>query len=335
MADVYFFNKNILIDLEKTILFATKKWKGGVAVKVHFGEYGNLYHVRPQIISTCVKALKKNKLKPFVFDTLVAYNNMRNNVKGHRQVATMNGFTRETMGCPVKIGTTYKTLKTEHLSAQIDKNLYNVKNVLVISHAKGHSHCAGFGGAIKNMGMGFATAHTKNIMHAISGPKLVGRCRECGTCVKVCPTHAISLKGGWHCNFERGKNIDLGHCIGCGRCVRNCPYKALAHRATSLGALLAEVSEAGLQNKKGKLFVNVAMNITKECDCCAETKIVCKDIGLFASKDPVAVDMATINAIKKACPEFFSKIQDISPMDQIKTAEKLRIGKKAYVLELI
>ena len=327
MSKVIYIKTHILDTLGNQVSQLTKSWEQGshIAVKTHLGEYGNLYHVRPQIIGRVVEELKNNKLKPFVYDTIVKYPGSRDTKEKYQETARRHGFTQETLGCPVVISDQVYNVKTPKLKVGVADCLKNIKYHVVVSHAKGHIS-AGFGGAIKNMGMGCVGAQTKGLLHEKTKPKLVGACTKCGSCVKVCPKQAITVNEQEWC-------VDYDKCWGCGYCIAACPQNILIPIESSLPGFLAEASVPIVEGRTN-LFINVAMDITSRCDCASNPEPpVCPDIGVFISTDPVAIDLATIDLIKKTCPDFFGKIVKIDPSGQIKRGKELGLGQAKYELE--
>src|SRR3989338_5097912 len=141
-----------------------------VAVKCHMGEYGNIYHIRPAIVGRVVGILKGMGARTFVFDTLPKYKGSRDTTEKYMETAKRNGFTEEVVGCGIDILDDFETIKTENLDAEIPKKLLKADAMVVVSHGKGHWHCAGFGGAIKNIGMGCARPAAKKKMGAGARP---------------------------------------------------------------------------------------------------------------------------------------------------------------------
>lgn len=330
MSKVIFIKpQNLLKDLGSQVNQLTNGWKNGscVAIKAHMGEYGNLYHIRPQIVGRVVEEIKNNGLLPFVYDTIVKYSGQRDTKSKYLETARKNGFCEQTMGCPVVISDQTYEADAPNFKIGVADCLRDIKYHVVISRAKGHLS-SGFGGAIKNLGMGCVGAETKARLHEKTKPKLAGICIKCGTCVSVCSVNAIKLDNeGWHIDYEA--------CWGCSHCIEDCPQGALASLENNLNILLAEASIPIVQGRTN-LFINVAMDITSRCDCARDPDPPeCPDIGAFISCDPVAIDLASIDAIKKKVPDFFGGVTKIDPFEQIKRGEEIGLGEGKYEIEEI
>jgi hypothetical protein len=175
--------------------------------------------------------------------------------------------------------------------------------------------------------MGGVSPKTKEEIHKEAGPKLTGNCIACGICVRVCPADALSVNDTVIINMER--------CWGCGRCVKICPKKALSYRKEKFGYLLAEAANTLLDKISRKLYITVLMGITELCDCGNDPGFPkCPDIGILVSDDPVAIDKAAIDLIKKENPKFFTDM-DLDPNDQVIAAEGLGMGQSEYRLKVI
>lgn len=323
MADVILIKNKFLEKLEQVIQDKLGNNSSKIVLKAHFGEYGNLFHVRPQVIGKIVEVVKAE----FVFDTLPVYVGSRDTVSKYLDTARRNGFTQETISCPIKIfeRKDMERIETEHLVVEVPVMLSEY-TLVVVSHGKGHWHSAGYGGAIKNLGMGCVSANTKKDIHEKAGPILIGNCVRCGACVKKCPFDALTLK-----NSANPLIINMKSCVGCGRCINACPQKVLKHRVKSFGYLLSEAAKAVKDMVLDMLFITQLMNITRSCDCIPDPGFPeCKDIGFLISSDPVAIDSAAIDLIERENPEFFKDMSD--PRSQTIAGEKLGLGSTNYNL---
>ena len=211
-------------------------------------------------------------------------------------------------------------------SCKVGRLLAEHPQILVIAHFKGHI-LAGFGGAVKQLGMGCAARGGKLTMHHTSKPKIVARkCKNCGKSAEMCPVGAIYEKG-------RSHRIDLDKCIGCASCIAVCPYKAVRVRWTSInlfktfGERLAEYAYAA-QHGKRNIYMSFAFNITRNCDCMGrKLKVILPDLGVFASTDPVAIDQACLDLIDERAGK-----KKFGGRHTLEYAEKIGLGSRKYEL---
>lgn len=293
-----------------------------IVVKIHFGEPGNKAAFTPEDIKPVADSLKNSSL---VFtDTPVMYPSPRNTAKGYATVAKQKGFDR--LG-KILISDEYVKVKTKDLMAEVCKPLVESKNVLVVSHFKGHPMCA-FGGAIKNLGMGGVSPKTKADEHNFSKPEFVKKCQGCGTCAKVCPCQAIKI-------ILNKAVIIKPMCFGCSVCIVNCPYQCLAPKVALFDDLLAQGAAAVINNLPQKTFyITFLKNIVAHCDC--ETnpgETLSPDIGVLFSENPVAIDKASIDLINKITGKnLFQETHHKDPLLQINFVEKYTKWKKEYEL---
>lgn len=327
---VIFIKENFLENLSK-IVKKDKLIKGKTAVKIHMGEYGNLTHLRPQVVEAVVSALKANGAKPFVFDTPTLYKGSRSTAQKYLETAKKNGFSKETIGCPIIISDKSKSLKGKKFLKEVNasQEILKADCLVVLSHFKGHGD-AGFGGCIKNIGMGCVSKKSKKDQHTLSQPVLEGNCTGCGSCEKACKQKAIKVTNG-----KAKINCEL--CYGCCACVQACPVHALRPKTASVRVLLAEATATVLENfpKEKTLFINVLFDITKDCDCCAESKIICENIGIVVSKDIVAADKAALDLLEQKAGNILETIEKVNPQEQIQAGIEFNLGSKEYKLEEI
>lgn len=279
-------------------------FKKKVPIKVHFGEDGNSTFIEPKNFEGIIDYLKEKKSKAFFIETNVLYRGKRTKRTDHLKVAKEHGFTQ----LPIviadgEIGEDYEevdlskdTLK-HFKSAKIGKKIAKQKQMIVLAHFKGHI-LAGFGAAIKQLSMGCAARGGKLAMHAQSKPILNPlECKKCHTCIKNCPVDACRID-------ELIPHIDYKKCIGCAKCIAVCPYGAIhVNWASTLPTEFYEkLAEYALAAQKGKkvIYLNFIFNVTKDCDCHgAKQKPIAKDIGILASIDPVAIDKASMDLVRK------------------------------------
>lgn len=317
--------------LEKTCLKILGNFysrKSSVLIKLHFGEPNNQTALFPKDVAPVIRALKTLGIKSTFIDTPVVYSSPRNNVQGYSQVVKDRGYDRL---APFIISDKSISVKTKDFTAKVCKELTEAENVLVISHVKGHP-CAGFGGAIKNFGMGGVMKETKNLEHTLSKPELTGQCQSCGLCAKLCPFQAIKM-------INNKPQINLNTCAGCSICEINCPKQCLTPKKALFDDLLAQGATAVIKNLSPKTYyLNIINNVTKLCDCFSNAgEIVAEDIGFLFSDNPVAIDQASLDLINQKThhQNLFKEIHHKDPYSQIKFASKY-LGKKTdYQLQKI
>jgi uncharacterized Fe-S center protein len=329
-----------LIETSK-ILKGTISANDSVAVKLHFGEEGNTGYVQPAYVRLIVDNIRGLKAKPFLVDSNTLYKGRRTNSKEHLQIAAEHGFSRENIGVEVVIADETKAGSIAEIAldgefiktAKIMRVFVEADAVVGIAHFKGHI-MTGFGGALKNIGMGTASRRGKLEQHASISPIVIAKkCIGCSECIKQCPVDAITLEN------EKAQILGVS-CIGCAGCIAVCPESAIdvawKQGAASISQKMAEYAKAALMNKKGKgAYINFAIKITKECDCLAkDDPRVVDDIGLFASVDPVAVDKACVDAVnRKAGKELFMELHpERDWRQQLLHAEKIGLGTLDYEL---
>ncbi|KLO21657.1 4Fe-4S ferredoxin [Marinitoga sp. 1197] len=277
-----------------------------VAIKIHFGEPGNLAYIRPNYAARIVALIKKLGGKPFLTDANTLYSGKRSNALDHIQSAYENGFNPHSTGCHVIIadglkGTDYVEVPINlHYckTAKIGTVIMDSDVIISMAHFKGHEQ-AGFGGTLKNMGMGCASRGGKLELHSTSQPKIVDKnCVGCGICVKNCAYDAI------HLNEKKIAYIDYDKCVGCGQCIAVCQYNAAQvvwnESSEIMNKKIAEYTYAIVKDKPA-FYINFIMNVSPDCDCWSNNDYpIVPDIGIAASFDPVALDMASVDLVKNA-----------------------------------
>jgi uncharacterized protein len=274
------------------------------ALKLHVGEPGRDTFVSPKIAAALVKLMAETGARPFLTDTAVLYKSRRDNGVGHAGVALEHGFGPDAVGAPfipadglngadeieIEVGGEHY----RHVS--IAPAIVHARSMLVLSHATGHAG-TGYGGALKNLGMGCCSKMGKLRQHHGHEPRIDPKaCTACGTCAEHCPTGAIRVNSH--------AVIDEEPCIGCGECIAVCLDGAVlfdwAVGGRELQERIVEHAAAVVRGKPGRLAcVTVAMNITKDCDCLNLVQpSVVEDIGILASTDPVAIDAVVMDLIR-------------------------------------
>lgn len=323
------------------------------AIKIHFGEPGNMAYIRPNYVAVISKFIKEKGGKPFLTDANTLYSGRRHNAVDHIRAALENGFSRDVTGCDIVIADGLKGIDFDEIvinkeyckSAKIGKAISQADVLITMNHFKGHE-MTGFGGALKNIGMGCASRGGKMELHSTSKPKIEKRnCVGCNICVKSCGHDAI------HLDNERKAYIEYEKCVGCGQCVAVCKYNSaqvIWDGSTDIAnKKIAEYSYAILAEKPA-FHINFIMNISPDCDCWSSNDMaIVPDIGIAASFDPVALDMASVDLVNKASALYGSIMTDKNYKDGDKFghihpdtdwkvgldhAEKLGIGTCSYEL---
>ena len=296
-----------------------------VPVKLHMGEIKNKYFPRPEFVKEVISYLIRHDVNPFLTDTTVAYNALRKSVKGYKKVAQLHGFSKKKTGCDVIIDDHGVTVEVEGHEYEVADHLYSSSAIVAISHVKGHI-ATGFGGAIKNFGMGGVTKETKQKMHHGARPVYHKEsCTYCGVCAEVCPFHAISVSENEWQKSER-------KCFGCGVCVTNCKEGGLEFVDADFRYALACACKACVQEKY-VLYINDVNRIARSCDCDPFAgPLICPDIGYLVGTDPVAVDAASLTLIDQQKKEVFYQEHHVDPWEQIEYGEEIGLGSSSYDL---
>ena len=296
-----------------------------VPVKLHMGEIKNKYFPKPDFIKSVIDELKNKKTKPYLFDTTVAYPGLRHYVSGYHKVARLHGFSMKKIGCDTIIDDSGVNIKVENREFEVAWHLACSSHIFAVSHVKAHV-ATGFGGAVKNFGMGGVTKETKLKMHHGSRPIFnKDSCTFCGVCAEVCPFDAIKT------NNDKWK-ISNRKCFGCGVCVDNCPSKSLKYQDADLQFVLACAAMACVKGKH-VLYLNELKRISSSCDCDPFAgPPIAPDIGYILSDDIIAVDKASLDLIHDVKPDIFEKKTHINPLKQIKYGEDIGLGTTSYQL---
>lgn len=312
-----------------------------VALKIHFGEDGNTTHIPANYFNPIIQHLNKKGAKPFFTDTCVLYRGQRSNAVNHLKVAEKHGFSLANTGAPVVIADGLRG--RNEIEVEINAELFEkvsiateavVANAMIVAtHITGHM-ASGLGGAIKNIGMGLASRKGKLRQHSSVSPWIEGsHCTGCGECILWCPENAISMNG----NIAV---IDKKLCIGCGECLTVCNFEAVKYNwktsSQDLQKKMAEHALGAIKNKIDKTcFFNFLTNITPDCDCFStKQQLVMNDIGILASRDPVAIDKAALDLIEEQSGKTLTSMSypAIDPLIQLKHGEKIGLGEMNYEL---
>jgi uncharacterized Fe-S center protein len=324
-----------------------------VAVKMHFGEKGSTAYIRTPFVGAVIEELKAAGFRPFLTDTNTLYVGSRSDSVGHMRTAYENGFAYGSVGAPVIIADGLKggnheavKIKGKHFAeVKIASDIARADAMVVLTHFKGHEF-TGFGGAIKNLGMGGGSRAGKLAMHSDVRPKVAPEhCVGCAKCIGWCPVGAISL--------ERKKaSIAAETCIGCAECIVVCPEKAIriqwGSSTSKLQEKMAEYAAGVAKTKKKIAYANFITDVSPQCDCYpfSDTPIV-PNVGILLSTDPVAIDKASVDlvnrqpgiagsALKKRTGARVDKLRHLYPdVDwniQVEHARSLGLGTTAYEL---
>ena len=334
-----------------------------VAVKMHFGELGNLSFLRPNYARAVVDVVKEFGGVPFLTDCNTLYPGSRKNAIEHLYCAWENGFTPMTVGCPIIIGDGLKGTDDievpveggEYIDkAKIGRAVMDADIFISLSHFKGHE-TTGFGGAIKNLGMGCGSRAGKKAQHMNGQPEIDHElCRGCRACLRECANDGLSFD-----ESTRKMSINTQNCVGCGRCIGACNFDAIAfanYAATKdLNCRMAEYTKAVIQNRPN-FHVSLIVDVSPNCDCHAENDApILPNIGMFASFDPLALDQACVDACLKATPlpnsqlaeamekedfcDHHDHFENTTPNSEYKTclahAEKIGLGTRDYEIVVV
>ncbi len=329
-----------------------------VAIKLHFGEMGNTAFIRPIYLRTMAAAIKQAGGVPFLTDANTLYAGTRSDAPHHLTTAIHNGFAYAVVEAPLVIadglrGNTETAVPVpggRHFQqAWIGREIMAADTLISVAHFKGHE-LSGFGGTLKNVGMGGASRKGKLAMHSTVSPQVKAEnCVGCGECVEHCSQHALAL-------VDEKAIIDTGRCIGCGECILMCSNKAIEiawdQEIPRFLEGMMEYAAAVILAKPGKsLFVNFITDVSPACDCYAASDApIVKNIGVLASTDPVAIDQASADLVN-AEPALANctltthtgpgedKFKGLYPaVDwplQLAYAEKLGLGSRQYELRKV
>ena len=314
-AKVYYTNMHTTYDENLTQKLARLITTAGIgeidfdrkyaAVKMHFGEPGNLAFLRPNYAQAVVKVIQDLGGKAFLTDCNTLYVGGRKNALDHLDTAFMNGFSPLSTNCHVLIadglkGTDEVLVPVEGgeyvKEAKIGRAVMDADVFISLNHFKGHE-CTGFGGALKNIGMGCGSRAGKMEMHSAGKPFVVtDKCIGCGRCVKICAHDAPVIT-------DRKAAINHDKCVGCGRCIGICPMDAVKAPEDEsndiLNCKIAEYAKAVIDGRP-HFHISLVIDVSPNCDCHPENDIpIVPNVGMFASFDPVALDQACADAVNK------------------------------------
>lgn len=325
--------------LEKKDLFSFISGKDLVAVKTHFGEEGSIGYVRPLFFSMMGEMIKMKGAVPFLTETSTLYSGRRTNAAEHMGLAYDHGFTYEETGLPIVMAD--GLLGNDEIEVKIPGKMYKkvkiaalivkAQALIMVSHLTGHL-VSGFGGALKNMGMGCASRRGKLAQHSTAKPSIrTNKCTGCSECIKWCPVNAISM-------VNKKAVIKKSLCIGCAECLAVCRFDAVGYNWSetyvNLQQKIVEHAWGVEEANKGKsIYINFLNRITKDCDCMGKSALISPDIGVLISFDPVAIDAASLDLLEQTVGKKLSQIAyDIPYKVQVDYAREIGFGNPDYDL---
>jgi uncharacterized protein len=327
-------SQNLLKKLEVLVLKAgidTIDFKRKiVAIKIHFGEPGNLAYLRPNFAAHIVKLLKSRDAIPFLTDSNTLYYGRRSNAPSHIEAAYENGYNPLVTDCPVIIadgikGTDFREINIDMeycSSAKIGTAIADADIIITMNHFKGHE-MTGFGGALKNLGMGCASVGGKLFLHSGSSPVIYEKnCTGCRICETHCAHDAI------HVGKDKIAHIDYVKCVGCGQCVAVCQYDSARvvwqDASETVSKRVAEYAFAAIKDKPA-FHINFIMNVSPDCDCYDFNDYpLVSDIGIAASFDPVALDKASADMVTASPALPGSRICDDHKQENLAGEDKFK-----------
>ena len=334
-----------------------------VAIKMHFGELGNISYLRPNYARAVVDVVKELGGKPFLTDCNTMYPGSRKNALEHLYCAWENGFTPLTVGCPILIGDGLKGTDDIEVpvaggeyvrAAKIGRAIMDADVFISLTHFKGHE-MTGFGGTIKNIGMGCGSRAGKTEQHSNGQPTINPEaCRGCRRCQRECANGGLEFD-----EAARRMRVNTKNCVGCGRCLGACNFDAISFgdsaALTELNCRMAEYTKAVVDGRPN-FHISLVVDVSPNCDChCENDAPILPNLGMFASFDPLALDQACVDACLAAAPLPNSQLSDhmaekgfIDHHDHFKNstpesewrsclehAEKIGLGSREYELVVV
>lgn len=324
------------------------------AVKIHFGEKGNHTYLRPVFARRVVEEVKQLGANPFLTDSSTLYPGQRKEAISALNCAIENGFGYACVGAPLIISDGLRGVTETEVAIEgeilkktwIGTEIIEADSLVAMTHFKCHE-LTGFGGAIKNLGMGCASRKGKLVQHSTVAPKVSKKnCTGCGICPTACAHNAIVITDG-------KAFIDPQKCVGCSRCITVCPVTAINIQWDEASDLvmrkMAEYAKGALTGKNGKaIYINFITQVSPACDCYGHSDApIVNDIGICASTDPVAIDQACADLVNGARGNEGSALQsghepggdkfrgcwpEISWEVQLEHGEKIGLGSRKYEL---
>ena len=310
------------------------------AIKLHVGEKITPTSLRPPLVAALVEHIAATGARPFLTDTAVLYKSPRDTGPGHMRLAHEHGFTLEAVGAPFLpadglIGADEVEVEVggKHYDrVAIATAILQARSMLVLSHATGHL-CTGLGAALKNLGMGCASKKGKLRQHHGQQPDIdADLCTACGDCAGWCPSDAITV--------DAAAAIDPATCIGCGECIAACQHGAVTFgwgvTDIELQERVVDHAAAIVRGKPGRMgYITVATGITRDCDCMGlDQPPLVEDIGILASRDPVAIDAAVLALVRERAGRTLESMSypAIDATAQLRHAAQMGLGSANYEL---
>jgi len=316
-------------------------------IKMHLGRNSGHSTIHPIYVKILVDKLKEYGAKNvYITDQTV---------KG----AKARGYTEDYLGVPVvpSCGYTNKYYYEKYVDFRTFKNvdvaghIHDAEAMIVLSHVKGHGAC-GYGGACKNIAMGCVTDRTRRQIHNLEGGLVWNEelCTHCELCISSCNHNANKF------DDENKYRVVYDYCTFCQHCVKVCPQGAIRmdddrYRDFQTGMAICTEEVLKVFDSKNVSYINFLTNITALCDCWGfTTPSLVPDIGIMYSKDIVAIEKASLDAIKvenlimAGIPQgyelgteghLFQRLHHKDPFIQLEELEKRGLGTQEYEIEEI
>ena len=305
--------------LMKKAGFASMDMEGKfVAIKMHFGELGNISYLRPNYAKAVADMVKEAGGIPFLTDCNTLYPGSRKNAIEHMYCAWENGFTPMTVGCPVIIGDGLKGTDdiavpvkggTYIKEAKIGRAIMDADIFISLTHFKGHE-TTGFGGTIKNIGMGCGSRVGKKDQHSNGKPTIDPEvCRGCKRCMRECANQGLEFD-----ETTKKMHVNAENCVGCGRCLGACNFDAIRFvndaATKELNCRMVEYAKAVVDGRPN-FHISLIVDVSPYCDCHGENDApILPNVGMLASFDPLALDQACADLCLKQQPLPNSVLSD-------------------------
>ena len=305
--------------LMKKAGFASMDMEGKfVAIKMHFGELGNISYLRPNYAKAVADMVKEAGGIPFLTDCNTLYPGSRKNAIEHMYCAWENGFTPMTVGCPVIIGDGLKGTDdiavpveggTHIKEAKIGRAIMDADIFISLTHFKGHE-TTGFGGTIKNIGMGCGSRAGKKDQHSNGKPTIDPEvCRGCKRCMRECANQGLEFD-----ETTKKMHVNAENCVGCGRCLGACNFDAIRFvndaATKELNCRMVEYAKAVVDGRPN-FHISLIVDVSPYCDCHGENDApILPNVGMLASFDPLALDQACADLCLKQQPLPNSVLSD-------------------------